>query len=179
MKKRWIALAVIVVVALMTVSFFAGAYVNFKSDNKPVEILEAVSIDIRPKPLDAMKIEELVNQERIKAGLQPLAHNEKLKQSACMKLDDMVAKNYWAHVSPDGTEPWYFFRQADYRYVNAGENLAYGYNIDDDLLSGWMNSPTHKSNILGSFSEQAICTKSAKYKNGYYNLTVNHFGTPY
>ena len=62
----------------------------------------------------------------------------------------MFAKNYWAHVSPDGTTPWVFIKSAGYSYVYAGENLARGYNTSQDVVTAWMASPEHKQNMLSS-----------------------------
>ena len=47
-------------------------------------------------------------------GLGILRENQKLKESACLKAHDMIDNNYWAHISPDGIEPWYWFDRAGY-----------------------------------------------------------------
>src|SRR5688572_25275492 len=49
------------------------------------------------------QLHELVNQERVKAGLSPLTIDERLTASSAAKCADMVAKNYWGHKSPDGS----------------------------------------------------------------------------
>lgn len=177
-KIATISSAIISAVLLCISSYLVGAYGLIKSDHT-AEILDAISVDIRPKEIDAIKIEEGINVERIKAGLPSLAHNDALTKSACMKLDHMVANNYWAHVSPSGVQPWYWFSQAGYRYVNAGENLAYGTYTVSSMVSAWMNSPKHKDNILGNYTQQGVCSKVVKYMNIYTILAVNHFGTPY
>src|SRR5690606_1752560 len=45
-------------------------------------------------------------------------------------------------------EPWVFINNAGYNYLRAGENLAYGFATSGDTISGWMNSPTHRNNML-------------------------------
>lgn len=170
-------LAVIVVSVTGATAYIAGWYSSLRSD-RPAEILEAISIDIRPQALDADQIVALVNNERIKASLAPLNQSVTLSQSACAKLEHMVNGNYWAHIAPDGTEPWRFIGDAGYSYVNAGENLAYGQISEEATIDGWMNSQSHKDNVLGGFIDIGTCTRSVKFQGGYFNLTVQHYATP-
>src|SRR6185295_11057951 len=94
------------------------------------------------------------NQARLQNNLPPLSLNSALSSAAEMKGADMFAKNYWAHNSPDGLSPWYFFKQAGYDYVYAGENLARGFTDPSEVVSAWMASPEHRANILSrNFSE--------------------------
>ena len=90
------------------------------------------------------------NKQRTANGRGALALNEKLSSAAQAKAKDMADKNYWAHVSPDGKQPWYFFDQAGYKYYKAGENLAYGFLDSDSTITGWMNSESHRENLLDS-----------------------------
>lgn len=94
------------------------------------------------------------NQQRAANGLGALAINATLNQAAQAKANDMVVNDYWAHTSPTGVTPWYWFSNVGYSYQTAGENLAYGFTSSSDTITGWMNSPGHKANILnGSFQE--------------------------
>ena len=93
---------------------------------------------------------EATNHKRLANGSKPLALNEKLNQAAQAKANDMAQRNYWSHVAPDGKQPWYFFDQSGYKYQKAGENLAYGFLNSDAAVVGWMNSPSHKDNLLDS-----------------------------
>jgi hypothetical protein len=90
------------------------------------------------------------NSERAKNSLGALALNSYLTQAAQAKADDMVARNYWSHTTPDGKEPWYFITQTGYLYDTAGENLAYGFDTSAATVTGWMNSPGHRANILNT-----------------------------
>ena len=92
----------------------------------------------------------ITNEYRQQNGLPALTLNSELSQAAQSKASDMFAKNYWAHVSPDGTTPWVFIKSAGYNYIYAGENLARGYNSAQDVVAAWMASPEHKQNILSS-----------------------------
>ncbi len=117
--------------------------------------------------LTSSDIHYMVNVERTRAGLEQLAYNETLERSACSKADDMIANNYWAHVSPSGVEPWAFIRQEGIYYRSAGENLGYGFATGDAVVTGWMNSPSHRANILSNqYTAEGICVRhAARYMN--------------
>ena len=94
------------------------------------------------------------NQQRNANGLGSLSLNNTLSQAAQAKAADMSANDYWSHNSPSGATPWTFIGATGYAYQTAGENLAYGFTTSSDTITGWMNSPGHKANILHtSFSE--------------------------
>jgi uncharacterized protein YkwD len=88
------------------------------------------------------------NQQRAANHEPSLTDNPQLAAAAQAKANDMVRQNYWAHTSPSGKTPWNFIAASGYQYAVAGENLAYGFNNASDVLSGWMNSPEHRANIL-------------------------------
>lgn len=88
------------------------------------------------------------NQNRLSNGLPALSVSSQLNTAAQNKANHMIANNYWAHIAPDGTTPWYFFDQAGYTYLVAGENLAYGFDTSQGVVNGWMASPSHRDNIL-------------------------------
>lgn len=90
------------------------------------------------------------NSQRAANGKAGLSLNSKLNSAAQAKANDMVARDYWSHTTPDGQEPWVFIDNAGYSYTKAGENLAYGFSTSSNTVSGWMNSPSHKANMLDS-----------------------------
>lgn len=94
------------------------------------------------------------NNQRATSGKSSLKLNSSLNSAAQAKANDMVARNYWSHNTPDGQEPWIFIDNTGYSYTKAGENLAYGFGTSNETITGWMNSPTHRDNMLdGGFSE--------------------------
>lgn len=90
------------------------------------------------------------NNQRSANGLGALALNGTLDTAAQNKANDMAARDYWSHNTPDGQTPWSFMTAAGYNYNLAGENLAYGFSTSSDTITGWMNSPGHRANILNS-----------------------------
>lgn len=88
------------------------------------------------------------NIKRQEQGLPPLSLNTQLSQAAAGKAQDMLGKDYWAHVAPDGLTPWAFIKGAGYEYRHAGENLARGFTTSGDVVNAWMASPGHRDNML-------------------------------
>ena len=74
----------------------------------------------------------LANNNRIANSLGYLVSNPLLERAAQMKADDMASKSYFAHVSPEGVNPWHWFTSAGYNFVYAGENLAINFSDSVD-----------------------------------------------
>jgi hypothetical protein len=118
------------------------------------------------------------NQARAANGQPALNLNSQLNASAQAKAQDMANKDYWAHVSPDGTEPWYFFTQAGYSYSKAGENLAYGFSSSQGTVDGWMNSASHRANMLDNYYDVGFGIVNAPnfQSSGEQTIVVAHYG---
>ena len=98
--------------------------------------------------VNAKTLISLTNSERQKDGLPALKENATLDKVAKLKAQDMVKNGYFAHNSPSGKTPWYWFKIAGYKYTSAGENLATLFDDSKSVVEGWMNSPLHRANIL-------------------------------
>jgi hypothetical protein len=121
------------------------------------------------------------NTQRQQSGKASLSLNTKLNSAAQAKANDMVARNYWSHNTPDGQEPWVFISNAGYDYQKAGENLAYGFTSSDETITGWMNSPTHRDNLLDTgYTEVGFgFANSSNYNNdGEETVVVAMYGKP-
>ncbi len=129
--------------------------------------------------ITAQKVLNSTNIQRQNNGLPPLKYSSVLSESATKKANDMFTNNYWAHTSPSGTSPWDFFKAVDYHYTIAGENLARDFYDTESLMNGWMNSPTHKANIINSkYQEIGIGVVNGTLGGIKTTLVVQHFGTP-
>lgn len=126
----------------------------------------------------ADQVINLINEERTKNGLLALATNPFLAKAAQAKASDMFANNYWAHNSPAGRTPWNFITSAGYKYVFAGENLARDFNDPRSAVAAWMDSPSHRSNILDeNFRETGVAVAGGKLTGREGILVVQMFGT--
>lgn len=122
---------------------------------------------------------DLANTDRVASNLGTLAVNPVLVAAAQAKANDMAAKGYFAHTSPDGLDSWHWFKQAGYNFQHAGENLAVDFSDSADVERAWMNSPTHRANILnGKYTEIGIATASGFYQGRPTTFVVQMFGTP-
>src|SRR3989344_1539982 len=98
-----------------------------------------------------------VNPQRTSGSLAPLRVDPLLSDAARMKAEDMIARNYFSHLGPNGELPWVWFDRLGYKYSAAGENLAIDFSDPNALVSAWMASPTHAANIRnGTFSDVGI-----------------------
>jgi uncharacterized protein YkwD len=101
----------------------------------------------RPRPdLEAQMLEK-VNEERRAAGLKPVAADPELTEVARLHSADMFARGYFAHVSPEGLDPFDRMQRAGVTFRTAGENLALAPTLKI-AHTGLMNSPGHRANIL-------------------------------
>jgi len=122
---------------------------------------------------------EQTNAERVTHDLSFLTASAVLEDAAQMKADDMAQKGYFAHTSPEGITPWYWFSEAGYGFSYAGENLAVNFVDSRDVTNAWMNSPKHRDNILGAnFTEIGIATSRGVYEGREAVFVVQMFGKP-
>lgn len=125
------------------------------------------------------QVVELTNQKRLENGLSPLTLNSSLNEAAQRKAGDMFAFNYWAHNSPSGRNPWSFFQEVGYKYLYAGENLARDFMNSSSVVEAWMNSPTHRDNVLNShYQETGLAVVNGTLNGVETTLVVQLFGTP-
>jgi len=121
----------------------------------------------------------LTNQKRAENGLPALQYNAALTSAAKAKGDDMLAKDYWAHVAPDGTQPWYFFGLFGYKYRYAGENLARDFADPQSAVNAWMASPAHRDNMLSTkYRDIGIAVVEGDLAGVDSTIIVQLFGTP-
>ena len=158
-----IAIAVLVVIILLlgTIKTFRNATLDFIS-----AIYGSVIVN-------------LTNKERSKVNLSELKVSPILEKAAQMKANDMAEKGYFAHNTPEGHSPWYWFEKAGYQYIYAGENLAVNFLNSEDVETAWQNSPTHWYNIISpKYTEIGVATSTGFYKGRSAIFVVQLFGTP-
>lgn len=121
----------------------------------------------------------LTNQARKAAGLSPLRANALLTNAAQAKAQDMLALGYFAHTSPAGKTAWDFIRQAGYRYLYSGENLAVHYSTAEDVQGAWMLSPAHRTNVVNPrFEDIGVGVVSGNFEGTSTLVVVQLFGAP-
>jgi uncharacterized protein YkwD len=94
------------------------------------------------------------NAARSSNGIGPLSLNSKLDAAAQANADDMAARDYWSHYTPEGNPPWVWVDNQGYAYQALAQNLATGFSDEQSTVNGWMASPPHRENLLnGTYTE--------------------------
>lgn len=149
-----------------------------------VKVIALLAIAITPttaqlSTITVARIVQLTNAERQKAGQGTLAINPKLAASAQRKGEDMLAHDYFAHISPSGVTPWFWMQQQGYAYQVAGENLAIDFIEAEDVVAAWLASPTHRDNLLhASYTETGVAAVTGEFQGGTSTIVVHMFGLP-
>lgn len=129
--------------------------------------------------VDQKELVRLTNEERKKQGLSELSEDSRLNQAAYQKALNMFEEDYWAHYSPSGKDPWGFIQGSGYKFSYAGENLARNFYASDEVVVAWMNSPTHRDNIVNShYTNIGIAVVEGVLKGQKTILVVQEFGRP-
>jgi len=137
-----------------------------------------VSFPVLAKEITAQNVIDLVNQSRQENNLLPLQENETLKKVAQDKLEDMVKNHYFAHTSPTGINPWFWFSKENYDYKYAGENLAINFLEAGEQHKAWMESLTHRKNILNEkFQQIGVAIGAGEIDGQTSIIAVQEFGT--
>lgn len=119
------------------------------------------------------------NGERDVADLPALVRSPILDEAARLKAEDMAARGYFAHYSPEGVSPWHWFNQVNYPFVHAGENLAVHFTDSKEVVEAWMHSPTHRANIVNNnYREIGVGTAKGRFEGYDTVFVVQLFGTP-
>lgn len=127
------------------------SFTSCSTDTMEDDAIKAIEVPITPQAKQIeIEIMELINTYRINEGLTPLLNHNTVKAVAFTHTDYMIEAN---NVSHDN----FFLRQQSLE-ANASanlvsENVAYGFNSAESVVNAWLNSPGHKDNIEGDFTD--------------------------
>jgi uncharacterized protein YkwD len=117
----------------------------------------------------------LANQDRAAFYLPPLIENPILTKAAQKRADYLALTGYFSHQDLQGNWPWHYFTENGYIFTYAGENLARYFTDSESTEKGFMNSPTHKANILNIYFKEVGSAISIDSQGKYY--VVEFYGT--
>jgi len=127
--------------------------------------------------LTQAQIIKLTNAARANNGVKALTTNAALNSGAQLKANDMLSKQYFAHVSPTKVTPWYWFKKAGYNYSAAGENLAIDFTTSEDVIEAWLASASHRKNLLSTqYKDIGVAVASGKMNGVTSTVIVQFFG---
>ena len=162
-----------------------GGHACLVARNRSCDAHESVCAGASAAPIgDGVKLdparvtEELIvlnNRIRAEAKLHSLEPNKKLQAAAEEHVRDMAAHHKMTHDGSDGSTPSSRIIAAGYRMRRCGENVAFGIKTCEAVMKGWMNSPTHKVNILGNFTQIGAAYATATDGTPFWCVT---FGSP-
>ncbi len=88
----------------------------------------------------------LVNAERAKEGLSPLAIDTKIQAAAQVRA--VESEQSFSHTRPNGSSFATALTEQGVSYRRAGENIAWGQRSPQEVVNAWMNSSGHRANIM-------------------------------
>lgn len=164
---RWeTAVIILGVVLFVEIIFMAATVVVLPKSRFFADILESVFI-------------QQTNLNREASHLVLLEVDPLLTKAAQARAEDMALKGYFSHTSPEGYLPWRWMDMFGYKYQYAGENLAVNFTDSKDAIDAWMNSPTHRDNIMSAnFNKIGIGIAKGAYKGKETFFVVQFFARP-
>ena len=118
------------------------------------------------------KLVELVNDLRKKGckcggrkmrPVAPLSWNRDLEKAALKHSRDMKNKNYFDHRGSNGSDPAARVKAEGYQWMAVAENIAEGYDTEQEVVNAWLKSPGHCRNMMGAAYKELGVGKSGKY----------------
>lgn len=166
-KKKVLEIIAVSVVTVLVVVLTAFLTVGAKANKNQI-----ISSD------QSAAISKL-NDIRASSGLYNLEWNNKLAEAAKTKAEDMITRDYFDHVNPDGDMVWKTIEGDGYTYLSAGENLAIDFNNISQAYDSWMKSPSHKENIVSSkYTDFGFAVAEGEYQGRQTRVYVQIFASP-
>ena len=163
LHKFWMVLTAVALTASLAVPAQATAWETGTNTNT---FSSTASEKKEDKTLTAeefsAEVLRLVNEERAKQELEPFKTDAKLAKVAAVRAKESTTK--FAHERPDGRSVSTAFADEDITFIKVGENLGKGHKTPDELVKAWMESKTHRANILSekfTVAELGFFTNSA------------------
>jgi uncharacterized protein YkwD len=166
-------------VALLGAIVWVGTSLVCAQDERPVEKARTggtkVTKDAKPPDPIVVGLLDGHNRERAKESKAPLVLSEKLSEAAAIHAKDMAERHKLDHTGSDKSTVSERVKRTGYPYILVGENIADGQKTVDEVMEGWIESPSHRENIMGDFTEMGAAR--AKDDKGVFYWCVN-LGTP-
>ena len=160
----------IALLVAMVIVFEAGYVVQTKVVFLRTDFLAAVLPSV---------LTVLTNESRTANGIAPVEHDDQLSAAAQLAAEDMASKGYFSHRSPEGKTAWYWLNRVGYTYQYAGQNLAVHFTDSEAVETAWLESPTHRMNILKrEYTRVGFGTANGIYEGKETTFVVEYFATP-
>jgi len=133
------------------------------------------------------RILELVNQARASPrncgsrrldAARPVRWNDALAEASRLHAEEMARYGYFSHNGRDGSEPWERIERAGYRYRSMGENIAAGQRSPEDVVAGWIGSPSHCANLMNPVFTEMGAAVAVNTRGALGRYWTQEFGVP-
>jgi len=120
----------------------------------------------------------LTNKEREKNGLSKITTNELLSKAAYKKGLEILNSQTFSHtINEKKFSTW--IKESGYKYLYSGENLAINFLTSEGAIKAWLDSETHKENILNpNFKEIGVAIVEGEFEGENSIIIVQVFGSP-
>lgn len=145
-----------------------------------LRLLGPTAVSFAESTIDAGDLMVKINIERTQRFIPALLTDQRLDSAASVKSNDMLARGYFAHQNPENDYVWPTIEKTGYTpYLTLGENLAMDFVSADAVVRAWMNSPTHRENIVNDrFQDQGMASIFGLFEPNHNSILItNLFGT--
>ena len=101
--------------------------------------------------------------EKQMPSVAPLRWNSDLESSASRHANDMSNHNHFSHTGTDGSDIDRRITESGYKWMEIGENIAFGYFNVGGAMTGWVKSPSHCKQMMNPRIEEIGAARSGKY----------------
>lgn len=169
-------------VALLLVGSAGGSTIAFGGSNpfdNPAEVSRpAVRVTpptdspSSPERATALELVTLVNAERVRRSLPAFQWHELLWTAANAHSTEMAANDAMRHQGDDGSNAGDRIAAAGFVWSAWGENLGAGHTDPAQLLTSWLNSPGHRTILLGNYRYIGIAVVESSTGTPYWTMVV-------
>lgn len=153
-STRKIVTLFIFVILILIETISLGMYQESINKKERMQSIVSIEAELTDEEEETLR---LINEYRRENGLKELKAVSKLQEVAKLKANDLVQNEYFSHTSENLGTPFEMLEDNGIDYLKAGENLA-GNQTPERAVNAWINSPTHRDNILkAEYEYTGIC----------------------
>ena len=128
--------------------------------------------DLTPEQRAAQDMLAIINLDRLQRGLAVYQWHDQIAQAAYAHSVDMAAHQRMRHVGSDGSDAGARLTRAGFDFITWGENIGAGFVEPQSLFDAWLNSPSHRNQLLGNFRFVGIGAVASSEGVPYWTLVV-------
>jgi len=121
----------------------------------PSTLLTALSLLFIVAPsieaVDDTRMLCLVNQFRAQNGKKPLGLDSRMNNAASNQSNHMAKTRTMTHTGQNGSTAGQRVKNAGVNWRGVAENVAEGYESEEQVMNAWKTSPGHRANLLGEY----------------------------